>query len=65
MGLYDDNKYVQEMEVAFRPIDVGVEQIKTMTAQEVKDNWTGLIATKWSMLDNETINKINSLFNQQ
>jgi len=64
MGRFDDTKYVLEMKKEFAPVDVEIEQIKSMTAQEVKDNWGGLIASKWSMLDNETVTKLNNLFNQ-
>ena len=64
MGRFDDTKYVLEMKKEFAPVDVEIEQIKAMTVQEVKDNWGGLIASKWSMLDNETVTKLNNLFNQ-
>ena len=67
MGLYDDNKYVQEMEKEFKPVDLDVDQIKKMVIENesrwVKENWTGLIANKWSVLDTDTTNKLNILFN--
>jgi hypothetical protein len=69
MGLYDDNKYVQQMEAEFMPTDRGVDEIKAAVAsnnyQYVKDNWGKIIKDKWQNLDNITIDKLNILFNQQ
>lgn len=51
-----------------KPRDKDVEQISSMTSSEnsqwVKENWTGLIASKWPILDAKTTTKLNELFNQ-
>jgi len=65
MGLYDDNKYVMEVTKEFAPTDKGVDEIKAHVARNdskyVKENWSKIIAAKWSMLDIDTINKLNIL----
>ena len=67
MGRFDDTKYVMEMKEEFKEVDAGVEQIKKMVAdngsQWVRDHWTGLIASKWSALSNDTTSKLNTLYN--
>lgn len=49
--------------------DRGVEEIKLHVkngdAKYVKDNWTGLIASKWEKLDFNTTSKLNDLYSQQ
>jgi len=63
MGLYDDHKYVQMMEEEFTPVDEDVELIKSKAndAKWVADNWSGVIAKKWSLLSSELTNKLNKM----
>ena len=69
MGLYDDNKYVQEMTNEFKERDPIVDNIflaiKNNDAQWVKNEWAVSIKNKWPSLDSQTIDKLNVLFNQQ
>ena len=49
--------------------DRGVDEIKAHVAKNdseyVKENWSKIIAAKWSMLDIDTINKLNILIAEQ
>lgn len=68
MGRFDDTKYVEEMREEFKVADPIVDQIrlavKNNQSSWVKENWTGLIASKWAELDLDTTNKLNILFTQ-
>ena len=45
-------------------IDEIKEAVKGNKSAWVKENWTGLITSKWARLDNDTTNKLNILFTQ-
>ena len=68
MGRFDDVRYVDEMKEEFKEVDVDIEKIKVAVAANdnkyVKDNWSGLIASKWQNLDNDTTTKLNILFSE-
>lgn len=51
--------------VTFKAVDEDIEQIKEMVnsnnAAWVKENWSGVISSKWAKLDSATTNKLNTL----
>jgi len=61
MGLYDDHKYVQMMNEEFAPVDDDIDLIKSNAndAKWIADNWSGVIAKKWSSLSSELTSKLN------
>ena len=68
MGLYDDNKYVMQMEEEFTPrnpdIDLISEAIKSNDAAFVKMNWTTTIQKTWSSLTRNQTDALNAIFNK-
>ena len=68
MGRFDDVRYVDEMKEEFKEVDIDIEKIKVAVAANdnkyVKDNWSGIIAKKWQILDTDTTTKLNILFSE-
>ncbi len=65
MGLYDDNKYVMQMEEEFTPrnpdIDLINEAIKNNDIDFVQLNWTTIINQNWNSLNSNQTDALNSL----
>lgn len=61
----DDGNNASKQKETDRGVDEIKFQLKNNNAVYVKENWTGLIASKWALLDNSTTEKLNQLFNQQ
>jgi len=65
MGMYDDNKYVMQMQEEFRPrspeIDAIDEAIKNNNVEYVKTNWTTTIAKVWNNLNQQQVESLNKL----
>lgn len=61
-----DNNYKQPVSAAKTiAVDTDIIQIKEMVAINnrawIKENWSGVIAAKWAVLDSDTTNKLNIL----
>jgi len=66
MGRFDDTKYVLEMQEKFKEEDPELELI-ILNQDNVKwvvENWSGLIANKWSTLPSQLTEKLNNTFNR-
>ena len=65
MGMYDDNKYVMQMQEEFNPPDPAIEMInqaiETNDHVYVAKNWQGSIAKAWPLLNEQQINSLNNL----
>lgn len=65
MGRFDDTKYVLEMQQKFKPEDKELELIikNQDNVKFVLENWSGVIAKKWSSLSNELTTILNTTYN--
>lgn len=66
MGLYDDNKYVMQMQEEFKEVaqvnpdvDLIIDAINRKDVQFVRDNWQGLIGKNWGGLSDAQTNQLN------
>lgn len=61
LGKFEDNKYVNQLKEDFKPEDKELELIisKQDDIKWVSENWSGIIAKKWSLLPSELTNKLN------
>ena len=71
MGLYDDNKYVMQMQEEFREVlptnpevDLIVDAISRGDRQFINENWQGSIAKNWGNLTPEQTNTLNNINSQ-
>lgn len=70
LGKFEDNKYVQELTKEFSAkenpeIAKIQEMIDTGNVKAVHENWQGVIASNWGVLNETQTTKLNAMINEQ